>query len=316
MPRFRSNKEEVTAVSRIIAALIVVWGLAAAALPARAQLKVPRKAASQKAVSQKSADSKLVAKAARQDGEPDPADQVILQLLVIEVQGDTQPALREAGVMRGSEIRPVSASGTTTDEGHGDALNQWLRTLAEHCRVDVLSRPQVRAWFGLSASFEIVNSPQNVAYLVRTGERSFELKEMVPETPLGIRVTLTPQRVTGESEKIEIAPLHVSITTIDGRESLTGLDADVGKPIVSTRSLQSSLTLVHGQPSMVLLPGPPGRQAILFLTARSIGPPVQPGEVFSDPAAGERAIRERGKALPNPLADPQPAPRSQRRILE
>jgi len=47
------------------------------------------------------------------------------------------------------------------------------------------------------------------------------------------------------------------MTTLDGREPIAGVDLDIGKPIVSTRTLETSMTVVNGaDPSGIVLPAP------------------------------------------------------------
>jgi hypothetical protein len=221
---------------------------------------------------------------------------ILLQLLVAEFRG-TVPRDMLPSDLPWSPLRPLSSE---DKRSASELIGERLQALTEHGRVDMLSRPQIRTLAGQHSLVEI-GGGLSVSYLVRTGERTFEQKELQCTPPLGIRMDLTPHPVPGEARKIEIRPLNVSITTLDGRQPIEGLALDFGKPIISTRSLQSSsLMLVQGEPAAVVLPGPPGRHALMFITARIVPAslPVQPGEAFSDPVARERAIRQRGLATP------------------
>jgi Flp pilus assembly secretin CpaC len=193
---------------------------------------------------------------------------IVIQLLIVELRGDIQRALKEAG-FRESASGNHNLSGTgLRRERDSQTVNALLKIMSAHAEVDVLSRPQVRTLIGQSANIQVGTAPPRIPYLVRTGTKSFELREAASGTPLGITINLTP-RAGDDSEQIEISPLQISTTTLDGREQIPGLDLDVGKPIVSTRTLETSITLIDGaEASAITLPGPPGRQPILFLTAR------------------------------------------------
>ncbi len=220
-----------------------------------------------------------VAEAVEPEGAP-----VLMQLLIVELRGDIPRALKEAGFRESAAgSRYVSGMGHRTDRD-AENVSALLKTLAAHTEVDILSRPQVRTLMGQSASIQVGALPPRVQYLVRTGAKSFELREAAGVAPLGITIHLTA-RPGDDPEQVEISPLKISTTTLDGREPIPGLDLDVGKPIVSTRTLETSITLVEGsEVNGIVLPGPPGRQPVLFLSIR-------------------RAKATPGEGLPNPVPD-------------
>jgi hypothetical protein len=96
---------------------------------------------------------------------------------------------------------------------------------------------------------------------------------------------LTPRAVPSEPRLINLSPLKISITTLDGREPVPGVDLEIGKPFVSTRTLETSLTLFDGPDATgIVLPGPEGRQPVLLITAQRVREP-RLGEVVPAPDA-------------------------------
>jgi hypothetical protein len=110
------------------------------------------------------------------------------------------------------------------------------------------------------------------------------------QNTLGLKVDLTPRAVPSDPELINIAPLKISFTTVDGREPIPGVDLEIGKPVISTRTLETSFTLVDGGDAIgIVLPGPEGRQPILFLTVHRV-------------AAAQPSAATRGLATPGSFA--------------
>jgi hypothetical protein len=111
------------------------------------------------------------------------------------------------------------------------------------------------------------------------------LKESVADARLGIRIQLTVRPVAGQDDKLSVSPIKISMTTLDGREPIEGVDLDIGKPIVSTRTLETSMTVVNGaEPSGIVLPAPAGRQPVLFVSVQRVREP-RLGEILPDPGA-------------------------------
>ncbi len=224
------------------------------------------------------------------DVDPDVADQILINVFVVELRGNVQRALKEADFHESpGGHRYTSATGRSS--GHGsDWLAQRLEVMKAYAEIDVLSRPQVRSLLGQSAEIQVSGGVPEIAYLVRTGKKTFELKEAVVQPTLGISIHLTAQAVAEDSERIEISPLTIATTTFDGREPIPGVDLDVGKPIISTRRLETSITLTDGgETSGIVLPGPTGRQPILFISVR-------------------RVSKDGRNTLPNPVTDAVPSP--------
>lgn len=219
------------------------------------------------------------------------SDHVLIHSMLIELQGDVQQAFEDFGSLTGSTgwmkgrwLKGLYDSGrarwwgTNADEGQKhtvvelgalyENLKVGLRLFEKPVRVEVLSRPQVRTLLDHSATIQ-VGQHVATAYFIQTGPNTFEQRE-APKSPVGVVIEFLPKAVPENPELIEIAPLKISTTTIDGREPLPGVRLDVGKPIIVTRSLDVSLTVGSGEPNAILMPGPPGKQAVLLFVARRI----------------------------------------------
>lgn len=209
-----------------------------------------------------------------QEGIPNP---VTIQCVIVELRGDVGRALKEAGFRESPSGHRYSAprDGTDpqdeSDQQQVTRLKTLLQKLGAHAEVNILSRPQIRALIGQQAMVHIGSHQSSIPYLVQTSDKTFSLRELdVSKIPLGLTVEMTPREVEA-ADQIEIAPLRISMTTLDGRESIEGVELDVGKPIIATRSLETTITMKAGDEiSGIALPGPPGRQPVLFLTPRRL----------------------------------------------
>jgi hypothetical protein len=224
---------------------------------------------------------------------------VQVRLLLIELRGDAKRALKEAGFSavgrsEGRRRDTVIGDAVLIEIGPGslDSLKQNADSL------DVLSAPRITTELGQASSIEISTGPVNLPYFVRTGAKTFELKESVAEARLGIRIQLTVRPVAGQDDKLSVSPIKISMTTLDGREPIEGVDLDIGKPIVSTRTLETSMTVVNGaEPSGIVLPAPAGRQPVLFVSVQRVREP-RPGEILPDPGAMIPIHPKAPKSLP------------------
>jgi hypothetical protein len=206
---------------------------------------------------------------------------VRIRLWLIELRGDAKRALKEAGfsALGRSEGRRRDPELFETGPGNLESLKQNADS------VDVLCAPMITANLGQVSTVEISTGPVKLPYLVQTGEKTFELKESAADGRLGMRIQLTVQPVAGQDDKLSVSPIKISMTTLDGREAIDGVDLDVGKPIVSTRTLETSMTVVNGaEPSGIVLPAPAGRQPVLFVSAQRVREP-RPGEIVPHPGA-------------------------------
>jgi hypothetical protein len=134
------------------------------------------------------------------EGAESKADQVVLQLVVVELRGDAQRALKETGFRDSVTGNRFVRGSTERLESDSEALSTVLKSMAIHADVNVLSRPQVRTFLGQSASVQISSTPGRVPYLVRTGTKSFELREADGESPLGIKIDLMPPTILSRSK--------------------------------------------------------------------------------------------------------------------
>jgi hypothetical protein len=214
-------------------------------------------------------------------GEKTEPDRVEVRMRLVELRGDAKRALKAAGfsAVGRFEGRPLPPGCTFFGPGHFELLKESADSL------DVLSAPTIRTVVGQTSSIQVSSGHVPLPYFVRTGEKTFELKENAVDTQLGIRIQLAVQRVAGYDDTLSLSPIKISMTTLDGREPVAGVDLDIGKPIVSTRTLETSMTVVNGaEPSGIVLPAPAGRQPVLFLGVQRVREP-RIGEVVPHPGA-------------------------------
>jgi hypothetical protein len=233
------------------------------------------------------------ASVSRADRKIEPA-LVQVRLWLVELRGDAKRALKEAGfsAVGRSEGRRRDTELIETGPGILDLLKQNADAL------DVLGAPTITADSGRASSIEVSTSPVQIPYFVRTGQKTFELKESAADAQLGIRIQLTVRPVAGQDDKLSVSPIKISMTTLDGREPIAGVDLDIGKPIVSTRTLETSMTVVNGaEPSGIVLPAPAGRQPVLFVSVQRVRQP-RPGEILPHPNAMVPIQTKSLKAMP------------------
>jgi hypothetical protein len=223
---------------------------------------------------------------------------VQIQAQVVEIHGDVKAALEQAGFAnfaQGDRTRVgmsafvfdtssrSSGSVASHPNSNRDPLDGLFRKYPE---TTMLCNAHVKTVMGQAANLMISAAPPTLPYLVRTGEKTFELKQFVAER-LGVTLQFTPQPDADDPRMIRISPLSVATTTLDARESIPGVDLEIGKPIVSTRKLETSIRLVDGpNQTGVILPGPEGRQLVLFVTAQRVREP-RLGEVLPSPPPGQ-----------------------------
>jgi len=107
------------------------------------------------------------------------------------------------------------------------------------------------------------------SYLEPLGAGKFELQHTPPHQ-LGMEFSLTVQPVAGDERFVDVSPLEVDLSMLDGREPVEGLDLDVGRPIVATRSLSTTARLKLGATRLIALPSGPHMQAVLLLRVKRI----------------------------------------------
>jgi hypothetical protein len=105
---------------------------------------------------------------------------------------------------------------------------------------------------------------QVFTFLVPLGNGKFEARQSAAHE-LGLKFTLQVQGVEGDDGLVDVAPLEIYISSLDGREPVEGLDLDVGKPIVATRSLKTTARMKLGATRIIAIPSGPTTQAVLLL---------------------------------------------------
>ena len=209
---------------------------------------------------------------------------------VIEIQGDVKGALKQAGFGYFTQINRTREGDTSFFFVEGRRERAQVesgspRYPQEESRYDCSVQLPYEDRHGAIGKSHTQHGSQQNAVFVRTGEKTFELREFVAER-LGVTLQFTPKPEADEPNVLRISPLIASTTTVDARETTPGVDLEIGKPIVATRKLETSLRLVDGPNSTpVIVPGPEGRQLVLFVTAQRVHKP-RPGEVLPSPLPG------------------------------
>jgi hypothetical protein len=208
------------------------------------------------------------------------SDSVAIQLEIWEVHGDEARALKDSGFRQlGGLLR---AGGNSRERnGQANTVKELLDVLSRHAQLTGVIGPKLTTRLGRTTGVRMgfgVTST-HLHYMVRTGEKTFELQSLPAEAlnSLGLTIDLTPQAVPNDPELITISPLKITFGTVDGHEPVPGVELEIGKPIISTRKLETSLTVAEGDAVAVVLPGPEGRQPILFLTVHRVAA-AQPSE--------------------------------------
>jgi hypothetical protein len=226
---------------------------------------------------------------------PNGPDTVEVDLQIWQVFGDEQRALKEAGFREVGGLLRLGGGDERKHNGVPNTVDRQLQLLRPHAeRLTGVMSPGIKLRLGRVAGLQMGLGVTNnqLSYLVRTGEKTFELQHLSADAQntLGLKIDLTPRAVPSDPELINIAPLKISFTTVDGREPIPGVDLEIGKPVISTRTLETSFTLVDGGDAIgIVLPGPEGRQPILFLTVHRV-------------AAAQPSAATRGLATPGSFA--------------
>lgn len=137
--------------------------------------------------------------------------------------------------------------------------------------ISVLAAPKVTVDPKQPATLQI-QTEAVFTYLVPLGNGRFEAKQSDVHE-LGLKFTLQVQPVDGDAESVDVAPLEIQVSSLDGRESVEGLDLDVGKPIVATRSLKTTARVKLEAPRMIPIPSGPTTQAALLLRVTRLTQP-------------------------------------------
>jgi hypothetical protein len=206
----------------------------------------------------------------------DGPDTVEVNLQIWQVFGDERRALKEAGFRQSGGLLRLGGGDERKHNGVPYTVERQLQLLGKSAEILTgVTGPSLRVPLGRVTGLKMglgVNVNQ-LCYLVRTGEKTFELEQLPADVrnALGLTIDLTPRAVPSDAGLINISPLKITFTTVDAREPIPGVDLEIGKPIISTRALETSFTLVDGGDAIgIVMPGPEGRQPILFITVHRV----------------------------------------------
>jgi hypothetical protein len=204
----------------------------------------------------------------------DGPDTVEVDLEIWEVHGDEPRALKDSGFRQVGGLLRVGGDGTKRG-GQAASAKDLLQVLSRHAQLTGVTGPKLTTRLGHRTGLKMGLGVTNfqLHYMVRTGEKTFELQSLPAgdRNSLGLEIDLTPRAVPNDPELITLSPLKVTFATVDGHEPVPGVELEIGKPIISTRKLETSLTVEDGDGVAIMLPGPEGRQPILFVTVHRPG---------------------------------------------
>jgi hypothetical protein len=131
----------------------------------------------------------------------------------------------------------------------------------------ILSQPMLLVLDEHEAAVHVA-SQQVFEYLVPIGDGKFEVRKTEPQE-LGIRLTFVVNPAD-DPEAVVLSPVQIEVTSLDGREPVNGLGLDVGKPIISTRSIETSVPLRFGEERTVPIPSGPTQAAAVILRVERV----------------------------------------------
>ncbi len=148
----------------------------------------------------------------------------------------------------------------------GDALSKGsaalLRTWPKDSeKVKILAAPRISLHEGTTGNIT-THSRQNLEFFEPTEDGMFRLKRQEFETGISLEAGV---QTAGEG-RVRLEPLSVSVSAITGREPLPGTKLDVGRPIVATKSLKTSITEKLGDTTILAIDSPRGRRVLIALS--------------------------------------------------
>jgi hypothetical protein len=166
---------------------------------------------------------------------------------------------------------PHTSATNITERTHtaDEVADPWDDALKEP-GVTVLAAPKLAVVARHSAVVQL-QSQQIFTYLEPLGEGTFKAKHTDP-MELGMKFVLGVQPIEADERFVELSPLEIQLAVLDGREPVDGLDLDVGKPIVATRSLKTTAKMKLGVTRIIPIPSGPKTQAALLLRINRIDP--------------------------------------------
>lgn len=144
-----------------------------------------------------------------------------------------------------------------------DALRTWVRSTKG---VKVLASPVLAVKPDHLGTVN-VKSPQKLQYFRPLKKGVFALE--AEDVTTGITIQSAVQDA-GEG-KIRLKPLSVSVTAVKGRESLEGVELPVGKPILTTTSINTSVVSDPGKSSVISIDSPRGGRVLISVKVTRAG---------------------------------------------
>jgi hypothetical protein len=186
-------------------------------------------------------------------------------------EGDNRPSDLVPKYDEDLQAAPLKAAAYFTDPARSadQVADPWDRAQQEP-GVTVLAAPKLAVVAGRSGVIHI-QTQQIFSYLEPLGDGEFKAKHTDP-TELGMKFVLGVQPIESDERSVELSPLEIQLAVLDGREPVDGLDLDVGKPIVATRSLKTTAKIKLGVTRMIPIPSGPKTQAALLLRINRIDP--------------------------------------------
>ncbi len=176
---------------------------------------------------------------------------------------------------------------TKKGEQFGESSDKNWEALDYHPVVFMLAQPKVVVLADQQAVVSLM-SPRALPYFVRESADTFKLIKTEPKE-LGVEIKLMLKPVEDDADRIEISPLEFSVTTLDRREKIDGLEFDVGKPVVATRKLATSVTVKLGKVYETIIPSPNQKSAFLAMRVERVE------EYVSRAKAGTESSGSNGK---------------------
>jgi hypothetical protein len=213
-----------------------------------------------------------------------PPARAILPNPVALPEGDNRHSDRVPKHDEDLQVASSKATSQATDSARSvdNVADPWDRAQREP-GVTVLAAPKLAVIAGQSGVIQI-QTQQIFTYLQPLGDGKFQAKH-TDFMELGMKFVLGVQPVEEDNRSVEVSPLEIQLAVLDGREPVDGLDLDVGKPIIATRSLKTTAKMKLGVTRMIPIPSGPKTQAALLLRINRIDPadvqPILPRSVTS-----------------------------------
>lgn len=134
-----------------------------------------------------------------------------------------------------------------------------LRTWVGNSKgVKVLAMPTISVIKGQTASLE-AKSPRKLQFFRQLKPGVFSLEQEEVTTGLSIKAVVQ----TADDGSVRLKPLTVSVTAVKGREPIKGVTLPVGKPILTTTSISTSVLSKLGTASVISIDSPRGGRVLI-----------------------------------------------------